>query len=240
MSGMIEIKNIRTDSMDLSALDFLRHIPLFAHCTDDERAALAASASELRVDKGATLFHSGDPCEGMHVLVYGRVSIVVASKNGTEKVVELIQAGQSFGEAIMFLGGERYPVSARAVEDALILFLPAASIFAVLDRDPRFARRMLAGLSMRLHGLLRDVESYTLESASDRVVTYLLQQLGEAASGTVILPVNKQLIASRLNLTPETFSRVLQRIVEQCDVEVSGREIRISDRARLAELLKSA
>jgi CRP-like cAMP-binding protein len=240
MSGMIEIKKFRTEAMDLSALSFLRHIPLFAHCTDDERVELAAAARELRVTKGTALFRRGDPCEGMHVLVYGRVSIVVVSKNGTEKVVELIQPGQSFGEAIMFLGGERYPVSAQTVEDALVLFLPAGAIFAVLDRDPRFARRMLAGLSMRLHGLLRDVESYTLESASDRVVTYLLQQLGEATSGTVILPVNKQLIASRLNLTPETFSRVLQRIVEQCDVVVSGREICISDRSRLAELLKSA
>ena len=162
----------------------------------------------------------------------------MTSRHGAEKVVELIRPGQSFGDAVLFLE-QPYPVSAQAIEDSLVLFLPASVLLNTLDQDVRLARRMLAGMSMRLRTLVRDIESYTLDSASDRVVTYLLEQLGDAVKGTVTLSVNKHLLASRLNLTPETFSRTLQKLGEQCGVTVSGRDIHIPDAAALGKLLQT-
>lgn len=215
---------------------YLRHIPLFAACSDAERDALAASVEERRYDKGQLLFQRGDACEGMHVQVVGRVKLVVASRAGQEKVVEIINPGQSFGEAVLFLG-QPYPVMAQALEDSLVLFIPRQALDALLDADPRFARSMLAGLSVRLRGLLRDVESYSLQSAVERVVAYLLNELGEAESGSVWLPVNKQTLASRLNLTPETFSRLLQKLGDEAGVSVEGREVKVPSTTRLAGLL---
>jgi CRP-like cAMP-binding protein len=107
-----------------------------------------------------------------------------------------------------------------------------------VEQDGRFALRMLAGLSRRLHGLVADVQAYALQTGIQRVIGYLLrgQQAEDCVSGEVItvsLPVSKATLASRLSLTPEYFSRVLRELEEARLIEVDKRDIRILDAARL-------
>ena len=85
---------------------------------------------------------------------------------------------------------------------------------------------MIAGLSMRLHHLISDVESYSLCSGRQRIIGYLLREIptdGEK-SITVTLPTSKGIIASRLNLTQEHFSRILHELSEKGLIVVDGRE----------------
>jgi CRP-like cAMP-binding protein len=94
-------------------------------------------------------------------------------------------------------------------------------------------------LSRRLHGLIKDVEGYALHSGVQRVIGYLLgDRMNEseiaAESITITLPVSKAAIASRLSLTPEYFSRVLNELETAGLIEVNKRDIRIADTARLA------
>jgi CRP-like cAMP-binding protein len=175
------------------------------------------------------IFQKGDPCDGMFLVVYGRVKLAISSSQGSEKVMEIIHPGQSFAEAVMFLG-KPCPVMAQLLEDGFLLKVEAQGINQAIENDPAFARRLLAGLSMRLHGLVRDVERYTIESSLQRVVGYLLQNADlDAAMPLVTLPVNKNLIASRLNLTPETFSRMLHQLSEAALIDVNGRDIQLLD-----------
>lgn len=102
------------------------------------------------------------------------------SPQGQEKVVEIIGPGKSFGEAVMFLA-KPYVVNAAALEDCLPLHVAKDAIFEGVARNPGFAQRMLAGMSRRLHGLIADVESYTLHSGSQRIVGYLLKDAPEPA-----------------------------------------------------------
>jgi CRP-like cAMP-binding protein len=108
-----------------------------------------------------------------------------------------------------------------------------------LEHDNRFALRMLAGLSRRLHGLVHDVQAYALQSGVQRVVGYLLrdQDFEDGPAGeerTVSLPVSKATVASRLSLTPEYFSRVLRELETAGLIEVDKRDIRILDGKLLA------
>jgi len=191
----------------------------------------------VRLDKGRQIFSKGDAVQGFHVVVYGQVKLFLPSVQGNEKVVEIIGPQQSFGEAVMFLG-KPYPVSAEALADTLLLHVSRESILGLLETDTSFARRLLAGLSMRLHSLLLDVESYSLRSSTQRVIGFLLQHsdAGEAESAEVLnltLPTSKQVIASRLNLTPETLSRIFSELTARDLIEVQGRAIRILDVPRL-------
>jgi CRP-like cAMP-binding protein len=98
---------------------------------------------------------------------------------------------------------------------------------------------MLAGISRRLHGLLRDVEGYALHSGMQRLIGYLLRDFDDEITNdmgtiTVSLPVSKATIASRLSLTPEYFSRVLHELEAERLIEIDKREIRILDVRRLA------
>jgi CRP-like cAMP-binding protein len=108
-----------------------------------------------------------------------------------------------------------------------------------IQADPRFALRMLAGMSRRLHGLVRDVQAYALDSGVQRIIGFLLQDRadGDGAADVpiaVTLPVSKATVASRLSITPEYFSRVLHELEDAGLVAVDKREITILDAARLA------
>jgi CRP-like cAMP-binding protein len=134
-----------------------------------------------------------------------------------------------------------YIVNAQALTDALVVSVHKSAITAEIARDGRFALRMLAGISRRLHGLVRDVQAYALDSGVQRVIGYLLRELpdDEAAAPDRVrqlsLPVSKATIASRLSLTPEYFSRVLRELEAHGLIEVNKRDVRIPDVQRLAD-----
>jgi len=215
---------------------FLARLPLFRELASAELDRIAAGTTELEVARGEFLFKQGDPCVGLHALVYGQVKLAFVSPEGSEKVVDLIGPGQSFGEALMFM--ERpYVVMAQTLSDSLLLHVSKDVIFEGIERDPAFARKMLAGLSRRLHMLIGDLESVSMQSGTQRVIGYLLrQEEGQSAANasySVTLPTSKAVIASRLHLTPEHFSRVLHDLSQAGLICVEAREIRILDVGRL-------
>ena len=76
------------------------------------------------------------------------------------------------------------------------------------------------------------------KSGTERVIGYLLHTEGEPAgegAHRVALPVAKAVLASRLNLTPEHFSRVLHELAEQGLIGIDGRNIEIRDLERLRD-----
>jgi CRP-like cAMP-binding protein len=217
----------------------LSRLPLFATIGDEAIGHLAAATREKRLARGEVLFQRGDMPRGFHVVVQGQVKLAVSSAQGNEKVVEIVGPQQSFGEAVMFM--ERpYLVFAQALMDnTLLLAIAKSAVFELLENDRQFARRMLAGLSMRLHGLVRDVESYTLHSSTQRLIGYLLQHCESFddepnSERTIVLPTSKQVIASRLNLTPETLSRIFAELSQAGLIAVQGKQITIHDPVRLS------
>jgi len=214
----------------------LTHIPLFNGLAPEEIARIAHGTREIHASKGDILFHKGDACNGFHLLVYGQVKLAFTSQQGNEKVVEILTQGQSFGEAIMFME-KPYIVFAQALTDSLLLHVSKHAVFDELARDHNLCRKMLAGMAMRLHQLMNDVESYSLHSGKQRIIGYLLRELAEEdQNGTnvaVTLPTNKGVIASRLNLTQEHFSRILHELSELGLIVVEGRKIHIPSVANL-------
>ena len=214
---------------------FLANLPMFSEMSVAEIDRIAAATLPHYVAKGGSLFQCGDPCNGFHVVVYGQVKLGFTSPQGVEKVVEIIRPGESFGEALMFLD-KSYIVFAQALADAMVLHVAKHVVFEELARDPGFARRMLSGLSRRLHGLVRDVEVYTLRSGQQRLIGYLLADVPadlHSGAAEVHLTPGKSVIASRLNMTPEHFSRILHELAAAGVIEVNGRAVRIPDLGRL-------
>lgn len=214
----------------------LTHIPLFNGLAPEEITRIARGTREIHASKGDILFHKGDPCNGFHLLVYGQIKLAFTSAQGTEKVVEIMSQGQSFGEALMFME-KPYIVFAQALTDSLLLHVSKKAVFDELERDHRLGRKMLAGMAMRLHQLMSDVESYSLHSGKERIIGYLLRELSETEQDgdkvSVTLPTNKGIIASRLNLTQEHFSRILHELIELGLIVVEGRKIHIPSVAKL-------
>jgi CRP-like cAMP-binding protein len=224
----------RLDRLDTAAL--LARLPLFLELAPAQIQSIASATRVLDVEKGKILFHQGDETHGFFVVVSGQIKLAFASAQGNEKVVEIIGPRQSFGEAVMFMG-RPYPVFAQALSDALVLHIEKQTVFDLLAIDATFARAMLAGLSRRLHSLIGDVEAYSLRSGTQRVIGYLLQQCADQEKAEdepcMTLPISKHVLASRLNLTPETLSRVLHDLASSNLISMQGRQITIHGLQRL-------
>ena len=166
------------------------------------------------------------------------IKLAFTSSEGNEKVVDILRTGQSFGEAVMFMD-KPYVVMAQALADSTLLHIGKQVFFEEMNNDPLFCRRIIAGLAQRLHRLMGDVESYSLRSGRERIIGYLLREeetIGDAASVgrvSIRLPTSKGTIASRLNLTQEHFSRILNELTSSGLIEVEGRTIHIPDIGRL-------
>ena len=218
--------------LNIAAL--LSHVPLFSGLDTGEIARIARGTREIHVDKGDILFHKGDSPTGFYLVVCGQVKLAFSSSQGSEKVVDILSQGQTFGEAVMFM--ERpYMVYAQALKDSQLLLIAKSAILDELEKDPKLGRKMIASLSMRLHHLITDVEAYSLHSGRQRIIGYLLRETTDtdAAALTVTLPTNKGIIASRLNLTQEHFSRILHELTEAGFIVVEGRRITIPDVPKL-------
>lgn len=225
--------------MDLSRFDLPRYLsmlPLFQEMQAPELQRLAEGSQLREYSRGADIFRTGDPCNEFHVTVSGQVKLFAISPAGQEKIIELVGPGNSFAEALMFM--ERpYIINAQALTDTLLLSVSREAVMREIQDGAQFCMRMLAGLSRRLHGLVNDVQAYSLHSGVERVIGYLMRDLPEEggdATPSVLLPVSKASIASRLSMTPEYFSKVLRELEDQRLIEVDKREIRILDPGRLA------
>lgn len=224
--------------MDLNSFDLPRYLatlPLFQDAHPQELARVAQGSRLRRLARGDDVFRMGEPCDEMHVTVTGQIKLYALAPSGQEKVIELCGPGASFAEALMFLG-RAYIIGAQALSDSLVLSVGKAAVVAEIERDASFALHMLAGISRRLHGLVQDVQAYTLASGMQRVIGYLLQGVDDEAVQPlrVMLPASKATIASRLSITPEYFSRVLHELESYGLIAIDKREIRVPDPERLA------
>ncbi len=215
----------------------LANLPLFKEMGPEELEHIAQGTREIHVSRGEILFQRGDQPHGFYLVVHGQVKLAFSSPQGVEKVVNLVGAGKTFGEAVLFMNNP-YPVYSQALMDSLLLHISKSVVFEGIDHHPGFCRKMLAGLSSRLHGLIADVEAYSLLSCSQRVIGYLLQHDADANDSskelTVNLPASKTVIASRLNISPETFSRVLHDLTAAGLISVKGKDVQIHDIEKLA------
>lgn len=247
------------DTQHFDVARYLANLPLFQETTAQELQRLAAGCRLRRFGRGEAIFRVGMPCDEFHVTVMGQVKLFAISPAGQEKVIEIAGPGITFAEALMFT--ERpYIISTQALSDTLLLSVGKDAVVDEIERDPRFALRLLGGISRRLHGLVHDVQAYSLHSGMQRVIGYLLSSLPEESARTlptleayagqgcapvsaaarpvialkVSLPVSKATIASLLSITPEYFSRVLRDLETEGLIHIDKRDILIPDAMRLA------
>lgn len=212
---------------------FLAGLPLFKSLDAATLARLAAGIRRRSLKHGETLFRKGDPASGMYVVVYGEIKLMTNTPSRGSRLTGIVGPGQSFGEPVMFL--ERAAlVDALAASDALLLYLPKATVFEEIERNPKFARRMIGGLSRRVESVVRELERQALGSGRERFGAYLLRHGHDRTAPLVVkLPVAKAEIASQLNLTPEHFSRILHELAAAGLLQVQGRTINVPDPNRL-------
>lgn len=222
--------------LDPVTLRLLGQVPLFSRLAVAELQAVAALARYRSIERGEVVLAEGESPRVCYCVLSGFVKLVVRAESREEKVVGVAGPAETFGEALLFCDLAS-PVSAIAVEAGRLLGFHREHLLTAIERSPRLARLMLGGLSRRLHQLVRELETQTVEPAAERIVRWLLSRVvGEGPTAKVRFEVSKATIASLLSVTPETFSRVLGHLSARGLIRVRGREVEILDLPRLRSL----
>ncbi len=223
--------------------DTIASAPMFDGLDRSHTQFLAAQSRPIVLPTGQVLFRRGTPSTGFYMVRAGRMQLSVSNSEGTVKVLEIISPGGAFGHAVMFLR-EPYPVDATALVDTHLVFVPAIAVDRILDGDPAMARLMLASMARRLQAKVQDITMLSLQSATQRIVAYVLGAMRDDAghsgpSAIVELPALKQVLASRLGMTPETFSRAIRTLSTEGLLSVDGSVVQIPDVAALDAYARS-
>lgn len=210
---------------------FIANLPLFQGYAEAELGRVAAGATRVNAQRRTVIFRRGEQCPGIYAVLFGQLKLTLHSQQGGQCVIDLVGPGRTLGEDALFLDLP-YIATAESLTDTELLLISKATVLAEADRHPAFARRLLVGLSQHLRRAIGDLENYALCSATDRVVGYLLNDLPKRADedrASITLPAAKGVIASRLNLTHEHFSRILRDLATAGLIEIEGRAITIAD-----------
>jgi CRP/FNR family transcriptional regulator, dissimilatory nitrate respiration regulator len=212
--------------------DEVRQAYVFAGVPEDQLRSLLTTAQPVRLAAGDTLFNQGQRAERFFFVREGSIKLFRVSREGDEKIIEISRPGQTFAEAVMFMGNNaRYPVNAEALQDSSLLAFPQQAFREHLAKSIETCFGMLASMSRRLHGLVNQIESLTLQNATYRLVSYLLEQIphGVQESPEIVLTTPKSAIAAHLAIQPETLSRILKRLSANGLIEVHGNHVVVGD-----------
>jgi CRP-like cAMP-binding protein len=213
-------------------IDALRRTPLLSQLTEAQLQRVAAHAYERRLAEGEWLFAQGDAATRFYLVEEGQIRLFRLAADGGEKVIEIVSPGQTFAEALMFMQAPHYPVSAAALLPTTLIAIDALDFAAMLRESVDTCFVVLGALSRRLRALIGEIDNLTLHTARSRVARYLLSQC-PADRRAFTLEIPKSVLASRLSIKPETFSRVTKQLASEGLISVHGGHITIDDRDAL-------
>lgn len=220
----------------MELVQHLKKAPLFQSLDDDVVRYFAENSHRKIHAKGTELFSMGDDAHSFFFVIDGWVKLYRITREGEEAIINVFAPGETFAEAAVFGPAKKYPVNAQIIEKSIILEIPRHLFVETVKKDSEFALNILGSISARQRYLIQQIEQVTVKTAPQRIGTFLLQLCppGKNDPVEVSLPYDKSLIARRLNIQPETFSRAFAKL-KPYGVTMDKRQVIINDTDMLAE-----
>lgn len=200
--------------MQATALAAARSSSLFSGLTEQEKDKLLAAGHVYKLEKKEYLFRHGDPVKNFYLVCSGTIQIFRETPDGHEKTDEILIAGHSIGEREIVQNAKTRQFNAMAVEDTLLLEFSAVWLKESAKANPVFALNLLSAIARYAEETAIELEHQTTMSATQMVACFLqrLCVLYDFDPSGFTLPYSKTLIASRLGMELETFSRTLAKL----------------------------
>jgi len=216
-------------------VDALKQSHLFSSLTDIQMDRVHQNSKIVKLEEGQLLFAQGEDVTNFYLVLSGKMKLFRVSPDGQEKIIEIVPQGEVFAEALMFMDQPHYPVSSAALSDTVVIGIDTGDFKAMLWDSVETCLLLLGDMSFRLRKLVHEIDTLTLHSGTCRVANYLLQQIQDGQE-CIELEVAKGVIAARLSVKPETFSRIIKNLRGQDILSIEGNKITIHNREALKDL----
>ncbi|MGM0766542.1 MAG: Crp/Fnr family transcriptional regulator [Pseudomonadota bacterium] len=223
---------------DEDGLQALRSHPLFAALSGQDLQYMIQQSRRLRLRHHQLLYRQDMPAHHFFFVISGRLRLYRLDASGIDRTLDSLAPGDCFAEVMIYADPPKYACYAEALKASEVLMIPVRAYQELLENNPRYAQAALRHYAKRAVSRFHDLEIMTVQSARDRLIRYLIDLLPSGAQGgcEVELPLPKCLVASRLAMQPETFSRILADLKANGLVRVNRSRLFISDPARLIQI----
>ena len=213
-------------------IDALKQSHLFTRLTDVQLDRVYRHSQVVKLEEGQLLFAQGEDVTNFYLVLSGKMKLYRVSPDGQEKIIEIVPQGGLFAEALMFMDQPHYPVSSAALSETTVIGIEANNFKDMLRDSVETCLLLLGNMSFRLRQLVHEIDTLTLHSGTCRVANYLLEHAPDDKE-SFELDTAKGVIAARLSVKPETFSRIIKNLRGEGVISIDGSKITIHNREAL-------
>ena len=216
----------KPSTLTKSIKDDLKAIPIFKNCDEAFFEALSKECHYQTHRKGKILFLHEDKADRFYFTKSGWVKLFRETLDGTQAVIDVVDGGNLFGQTAIFENDE-HPYSAEVVVSAELISLPLSFLKREIQTNTQLMLNMLDSLASYKRIKDKEIEHRTVQNAPQRIGCFLLRLSNDEQEGpfTIHLPYDKTLVAARLGMQPETFSRALAKLRSKTGIKISGSTI---------------
>ena len=213
-------------------INALKQSHLFSRLTDVQLDRVYRHSQVVKLEEGQLLFAQGEDVTNFYLVLSGKMKLYRVSPDGQEKIIEIVPQGGLFAEALMFMDQPHYPVSSAALSETTVIGIEANNFKDMLRDSVETCLLLLGNMSFRLRQLVHEIDTLTLHSGTCRVANYLLEHAPDDKE-SFELDTAKGVIAARLSVKPETFSRIIKNLRGEGVISIDGSKITIHNRDAL-------
>jgi len=216
----------------------VRELSSLKALSKEELVRMANCKTSRMVRKGETIFTEGENINGVFCVKDGVCKMTKLSSNGRDQIVHLVKKGELLGQRSM-ISDEPANLSAIALEDMQVCFIPKSEMLAFFNENNRFSMNVMKTIC----GDLREADNFMVDMAQKTVkerlahtLLYLEDEFGINTDKTLKLQLSREEIASMIGTATESCIRLLSDFNKSGLIELNGKKIIIKDRGKLARM----
>ncbi|PIF01678.1 MAG: Crp/Fnr family transcriptional regulator [Maribacter sp.] len=193
-----------------------------------------------KVKKGETIFEEGDKLDGVFCVRKGVSKLSKLSSNGKDQIIKLASKGEVMGQRSV-IAEEYTNLSAIAVSDMEVCFVPKDSIVHTLSKNPDYAIEVLRHMAHDLReadDVIVNMSQKTVKQRIAEAFIYLKNSYGEDDKGFLKLTLSREDIANVVGTATESAIRIISEFKKKGMIRTSGKKIGVLNEKLLQELVE--
>lgn len=244
MSGNDNKTNIKDNKTSIfeKYYDTLLRVELFS-TIDRKQISLLLDCLKPKIcsfDRNDCIISAGDAIESIGLMLKGKAIVSKENAAGARVIVNILNKGDIFGEAVAFSRQTRWPVTVQAQERCEVFFLPRMRLIGECSKICPWHRTLIYNflkiISERTIMLSKKVEYLSIKSIRGKISTYLLEQYNNTGNKNMILPLNRNELADFLNVSRPSMSREMCKMRDEGIIDFHLRAFRILDLEALKQM----
>ncbi len=218
----------------------IRQFNALRAASTEELKKVSDSKITKKVKRGEALFEEGEKLNGVFCVRNGVSKLSKLSANGKNQIVRLASKGEVMGQRSVIVE-EPTNLSAIAVSDMEVCYIPKESIVNTLHKNPDFtfeALRLMSHDLKEADDVIVNMSQKTVKQRVAEAFLYLKSNFGVDNGGFLLVRLSREDIANVVGTATESAIRIISEFKKLGYIKTSGKKISIINEKKLQDLVQ--